>query len=452
MEKRNKYFFGLGTVGRDMFYSLESMYLLFYLTEVRQLSGAMLAAVGGVLTFMRIFDAVNDPITSLLIDNTRSRFGKFKPWMLGGGIIGSVMLMLMFTDLGISGAAYVIIFAVIYLLWDLSYGVNDIAYWTLLPALTLDQKQREKTGAFARICANIGMYIVVVGILPVTNMLSEAAGSAQKGWWLFALIVCSLSIGFLCFTLFGVKEDRKRFKEEKSTSFKELLGVIFKNDQLLYTAIGMILFMVGYCTTTSFGTYFFKYAYGNEGMYSVFAGVLGVAQLSALLLFPLISKKLDRRRLYTLATVLVIAGYIIFFVSPMNMLYIGLAGVLIFIGQAFIQLLMLMFLADSIEYGQWKLGRRNESITFSVQPLINKLGAAIATGIVTITLLISKIDIAESAADVTAQGILIMKLAMLIFPLLAIVAGFFVYIKKYKIDSKMYGMIINELRARGDIK
>ena len=83
---------------------------------------------------------------------------------------------------------------------------------------------------------------------------------------------------------------------------------------------------------------------------------------------------------------LVVAGYGVFFFAPMNMIPIAAAGVLLFVGQAFIQTLMLMFLADTIEYGQWKMGKRNDSITFSIQPLINKLGAAVATGVLTLSL------------------------------------------------------------------
>jgi melibiose permease/lactose/raffinose/galactose permease len=214
----------------------------------------------------------------------------------------------------------------------------------------------------------------------------------------------------------------------------------------------MILFMVGYCTTTSFGTYFFTYAYGDANMYSVFAGVLGVSQLTALLLFPKAAAKLSRKKLYSIATVLVVAGYIVFFFAPMHMLPIGVAGVLLFVGQAFIQTLMLMFLADTIEYGQWKMGRRNESITFSVQPLINKLGSAIATGVVTLTLIVSGINQAADASQVTAQGLLIMKIAMMAFPLIAIVVGYFVYLKKYTIDAALYRRIITELTERGDLK
>ena len=134
------------------------------------------------------------------------------------------------------------------------------------------------------------------------------------------------------------------------------------------------------------------------------------------------------------------------------MIPIAAAGVLLFVGQAFIQTLMLMFLADTVEYGQWKLGKRNDSVTFSIQPLINKLGAAIATGVVTLTLIVSGINRAESAADVTAQGLMMMKAAMMALPLLAIAAGYLVYLKKYRIDEEMYRKIVGELKDRGDIR
>jgi melibiose permease/lactose/raffinose/galactose permease len=201
---------------------------------------------------------------------------------------------------------------------------------------------------------------------------------------------------------------------------------------------------------TDFGVYFFKYAFKDEAMYPIFAGILGISQLLALICFPLLSRNYTRKQLYTFATALVITGYLIFFFSPMNIIPIGAAGILLFIGEAFIQVLMLMFMADSVEYGQWKLGRRNESITFSVQPFINKIGGAIANGIVGITLIISGINSAVTPDDVTASGLLTMKLSMLILPLVIISAGYIVYRLKFRIDKEMYDKIIYDLGKRGD--
>lgn len=443
----NRYTFGLGTIGRDMLYSMVSIYLLFFLTDILNLPNSTMWWMTGAMTILRIFDALNDPIMGFLVDNTHTRFGKFKPWIVIGGILGGILTVLLFFDFGLRGAGYVTMFVILYLLWDLTYGANDIAYWSMLPSLTLDQKEREKTGSFARICANIGLFTVVVGILPFTNAL----GGDKRAWLITIIVIVLITWAFLMFTVFGVKEDKSIHVKQESTSLKEMFRILFQNDQLLFTAISMALFMIGYCTTTSFGVYFFKYAFKNEGMYSVFAAILGVSQLAALAVFPLFSKRFSRKTLYAFATVCVVIGYIIFFFSPMNMIFIGAAGIFLFVGQAFIQLMMLMFLTDTVEYGQWKLGHRNESITFSVQPFINKIGGAIANGIVGVTLIISGINAAVTPDDVTDSGLLIMKLSMLILPLIFILVGYVIYRKKYKIDKQMFNNIISELAERGEI-
>lgn len=447
----NHFTFGLGTIGRDMVYSLISMYLIFYLTDILSLSNATLWWLNGIILGARIFDALNDPIMGVIVDNTRTRFGKFKPWIAFGAVTSALFTVLLFTDFNLQGTAFIVLFGVIYVFWGMSFTSNDISYWSMLPSLSMNQKEREKIGAFARICANIGLFAVVAGIVPVTNALGSALGSMKRSYFLFSIAVVLIMLAGQCITLFGVKEPKDVFKQQPSTTLKGMLTAIVKNDQLLYTAISMVLFMIGYVTTTSFGLYFFKYAYGDEGMYSIFAIVLGVSQIAALVVFPLFSKKFERKTLYTYATLLVIVGYIIFFFSPMNMLFIGIAGIFIFIGQAFIQLLMLMFLADTVEYGHWKLGKRNDSVTFSLQPFINKMGGAVASGIVGATLILSGINDAASKADVTTQGLLMMKTSMLVLPLLCIVAGYIVYRLKYKIDSRMYEQILSDLRLRGDI-
>ncbi len=447
IDTRNRYFFGLGTVGRDMLYSLVSMYFITFATEALDLSDKTMWFMSAAFLVLGVFDALNDPVTGIIVDNTKSRWGKFKPWIVIGGILGGILTVLLFADLGLSGAAYCAFFVVIYLMWDIIYGLNDIAYWTLMPSLSQDQKQREKLGSFARICANVGMYAVVLSVTGLTD-----GYTSKQGFFYMAIGVTVLTWAFLCFTVFGVKERAEAYKEEEKTRLRDLVTILKENDQLRITAIAMGLFMIGYCTTTGFGTYYFKYVFKNPDLYTVFAGVLGVSQLAALLIFPKFSKRFDRRRLYTGATVMVFAGYAIFFFGDGKMGVVAVAGLLIFAAQAFIQLLMLMFLADTIEYGQWKIGRRNEAVTFAVQPVVNKIGGAISKGIVSVTLIISGINSAVTVDDVTDTGIMMLKLSMLVLPLISIVVGFLVYRKYYRIDSAFYGNMLSELRERGDIK
>lgn len=450
-DTRNVFTFGLGTIGRDMVYTLVSMFLIFYLTEVVKVSDSDLWWINSIIVGARIFDALNDPIMGVIVDNTHTKYGKFKPWIGFGAVTTGIMTILLFTDFGLTGDSFIIMFGVFYVLWGLTFTTNDISFWSMLPALSRDQSQREKIGSFAKICASIGLFSVVVGIVPVSQMLAKSYGGMVQAYFILAVaIVVIMWLGQII-TLVGVQENRDAFKVEEHTTLKGMFKAIIANDQLLYTAIAMSLYMIGYMTTTSFGIYFFKYAFKDENMFGLFAAVLGVAQISALIAFPFFSKFFSRRTLYTAAMILVFAGYIVFFFSPMNMLYIGAAGLLLFLGSAFIAILMLMFLADTVEYGQWKLGKRNESVTFAVQPLINKMGGAISSGIVGATVIIAGINRAETPNDVTAEGLFIMKVAMLILPLIFIAVGYIIYIYKYKIDRNMYNQIVADLKAKGDL-
>ena len=192
----------------------------------------------------------------------------------------------------------------------------------------------------------------------------------------------------------------------------------------------------------------------------VFAAVLAVAQLTALSVFPLFRKKFTRKQLYTGSMIAVTISYVIFFLSFELLPLIVIAGLGLFFAQAFIQLLMLLFLADAVEYGEWKLGKRNEAASFAVQPFINQFGGAASKGIVSFTLIISGInmianaagaDPANAAAIIAAtpdSAIWIMKLSMMILPLICILIGFVLYIKKFKIDEEMYAKILADLKER----
>lgn len=443
-EQKNHLYFGLGTIGRDMFYAFESNTLLYFLTKVLSLDVWVFAAVSTVLTVMRIFDAFNDPITGLVIDNLRTPWGKFKPAILVGGILSAVFSVLLFAGIG-DGWTFVIIFGMAYLLWDITYGINDIGYWTLLPVMSSDQKQRERTGAFARICANIGMYIVMVAWEPVTSGL----GNTPKVWFWCAVVVAVIYLLGLLFPLLGVKERRMDADKQEGTSIREMFRALVKNDQLMWTTLAMALFMVGYCTTVNFAVYYMEYVFGNKDLYMVLVAVVGVAQLGSLSVYPLVAKCFNRRRLYTISTILVLLGYGVFFFAELSIVLIVVGALLVFVGQAFIQALMLMFLSDTVEYGQWKLGKRNEAITFSVQPLINKLGGALATGIVSLTLILSGIKVDKVTAEsIGPDGQLVIKVAMFAIPLLMIIAGYVVYLKKYRISEEFYAEMLSDLEKR----
>lgn len=444
--KRN-YLFGIGTIGRDMVYALTSMFLMYYITDVLELSVWAIGWVTFIMLILRVFDAVNDPFMGMLIDNTKSRFGRFKPWIAVGMVTSAIVTILLFHDYNVSEGKYLIIFAVLYLLWDVTYTAHDIGYWSMLPVLSENQKDREKIGSIARICADIGMFSVAAGIEPVSAALAENFGGEKQAYFIIAVAVSILMVICLAFMLLVVKEDRTLDANIDKTSAREIIKIIAHNDQLLWIIISMALFTIAYNTTISFGLYYFEYIFGDKSVYSIFTIILGISQLTAIALFPMISARMIRKKLYGIGIILVCFGYIVFFFAK-TLLTVSIGGIFIFIGEGFIQILMLMFIADCVEYGEWKFGKRNDSITLSVQPFITKIGSAVAAGVVGLTVIVAGVKEANNAAEMTAEGTFIFKTAMLILPVILIIIGYFIYQKKFIVDEKKYAEIVADLEVQ----
>ena len=444
--RRNAWSFAVGTLGRDFVYTMVTLFLLVFLTEVLDLDDATMWWVNGILLAARLFDAFTDIIMGGIVDNTRTRWGAYKPWIVVGILAASVFAILLFTDTGLRGGQFLVWFAVVYVLWGVAWTLNDIPYWSMLPALTLDPRERERISSLTKVFATVGLFVAVVAVIPVTNAL----GGDARAWTTFVSWGVVAMLGFQAITVVGVRQP-PIVRPQQRTSLRELAGIVLHNDQLVATAASMILFTTGYVTTTTFGVYFFKYAYRDEGMYAPFAAVLGVAQLLGFALFPLARRWMSRRALFTAAIVMCVLGYAVFFFSPMNMIPIGIAGLLIFVANAVIVVLIIVFLTDCIEYGQWRTGRRNGAVTFALQPFINKVAGALATAIAGATLILTGINSAPTVDSVTDEGLLGMRIMMMVFPVVLIVLAYLVYLRWYRIDEAFHTRIVADLRERGEL-
>jgi len=445
---RNRYGFGIGTLGRDAAYTLLSMFLLFYLSDVLGVSTPVFAAVTVIIVVVRVIDAVVDPFIGVLVDNTRTRFGRFRPWIVAGVFASAALMVALFTPWQIGDAAFIAVFTAVYIAWSASFAANDIGYWSMLPSLTQDQREREKIGAFARICASIGVFSVVVGIVPVSTAIGEAIGDARWSFFWVALGVVAIMIVLQLVMVALVRED-PAIGVHGHTRFRELVSVIFRNDQLLTVAAAFLLFMTAFSVTTGFGIYYCTYIYGDENLYSVFAAVLGVSQLTGLALYPVLAARASRRTLFTVALAVVVGGYVLFlFTPPGGLVMLVIAGVAVFAAQSVIQIQLLMFIADTVEYGEHKFGRRNDSVTLSVQPFVYKLSSALANGVIGWIVIASGMKDAASAAEMTDGGILLVKLAMFVVPGVLIAASYLVYRRFFVLDEGRYRAIVEELRAR----
>ncbi len=445
---RNRWTFGVGTLGRDMVYALVSLYLIYYLTDVLNVPSATMWWVTGLLLAIRLVDALLDPVMGAVVDSTHSRWGQFKPWMTVGGLVSAVLTVLLFTDTGMTGTSFIVVFALLNLLWGISWTSHDIPYWSQLPALSLNPKEREDLGAVAKIFASIGQFAVVAGIVPITDALTSSTGSAPRAFQLTAVVIVIVMVLGMAVTVLFVREPAGVDLSGERTGSRELARALFRNDQLLW-ATAYLLFMVGYGTTGAFGLYFFKYVYGDENVFPLFAVFVGVGQIAGLAVFPWFSRRWNRRRLYSGSTLLVAASYALFIVAPMNLVVLGIAAFALFFAASFITVLMIVFQADTIEYGQVKLGQRNNAVTFALQPFINKTSGAINTAIVGAAVIVSGINDAQGSADMTTRGVFVVKVAMMVIPAICIVAGYLIWRSKFVIDEEMHARLVAELAARG---
>jgi melibiose permease/lactose/raffinose/galactose permease len=475
ISKQTKYVYAMSGMGRDMMYALYANFLIVFLTDALGLPNWQLIAVGTIIAVSRIWDAINDPMMGTIVDNTQSKYGKFKHWILIGALSSAIIFVLLFQDLGLSGTAFIWVFGILYVLSGMTFTMNDISYWSMYPSFTTNPKERESIGSLARIFASVGMFITIA-LVPI--IYQNASVGPIQSFSIIAIVIAIIFVISQIILFIFVKQPKNKIAEAdtKKSTLKDMVRVIFKNDQLLVIIVAIFLFNCGYFITTALGIYFFNYDFNKYGgaEFTIFSAILAISQLTALITFPIIMKKMTRKMLFTISVAMIAIGYIIFmsvgYILPLNMLFIGLAGLVLFSGQGFIQVLVLVMLADTIEYGQWKLGTRNESIVFAINPFVTKLATSVQVFVVSITLAMSGLNEgvinplttarrlnpnmtteqsrALIASNVTPEMLLQLRSAMIILPLILIIISYVIYRWKYRIDAKMYQKITDDLMKR----
>lgn len=450
MGTSRKIYYGLGALGKDLVYGFVSGYIMFYLNDTMGISAFFL---GTLFLFARTFDAVNDPIMGMIVDNTRTRFGKFRPWIAIGTLLNAVIIVLLFSMPDLSASGMKIYAAAFYILWGTTYTLMDIPYWSMIPALSRDQKERETLTVSARVFAGIGSTIVSVGTLPFIHLVSP--NSDRLGLKYLGLIIALIFVTLIAVTVIKVKETVPAPKAK--IGLKSMFQILSQNDQLMIVMVTIVLFNIATYLTTSLGIYFFKYDIQNELLYSVFAGVAGIGQIFAMLIFPKLSVHFKRRQIFISAGIMSICGYVgLFFMSQlfehMNTLaYVIMffSGFIIFMGIGFINVLTTAMLADTVEYGEWKLGLRSESIIFSTQTFVVKLSSALSAFIMGIGL--DVIHLIPNQVQ-TTNTILGLRLLMFLVPIIGLILSLIVFTRHFKITESFYEMMLDQLTVKNQEK
>ncbi|KRN77825.1 glycoside-pentoside-hexuronide (GPH):cation symporter [Weissella minor] len=456
--------FAVGAFGHDAFYNTLSLYFVMFVTSQlfvtndQNFNSTMIGYVTLLMTVIRVGEIMFDPMIGGAVDNTQTRWGKFKPWLLIGTIVASLMLVLIFTDFG--GLAtnkpmlYLVLFGIAFLLLDVFYSFSDIALWSMLPALSLDSEERTKFGTFSRFGSTLGAQSVIIIIVPVVTFFSgifgASAGEQNKWGWLgYAMVIALLASGGAIFLSRNVKEDENVIRENvEHTRFRDVFKVIGSNDQLMWLALSYFLFAFSYVINNSLLLYYFRYVLGHAEAYTIvgvitcFLGVLSVS------IFPALAAKIGRKYVYIGGIGIMLMGFIVFAVAGQSVPMALVASSIIFFPYPLVFLATLMTISDLVEYGQLKSGKRNEAVTLSVRPLIDKLAGAFSNGIVGIVAVGAGMTGNALPSDITQSGLLQFKAFMFYGPMALLVVSALIFLWKVTLTENKHAEIVEELEER----
>ena len=428
--------YACGTFGHDFFYAMIGTYFMIFVTsnlfntDDTSYNEYMIGLVTTVILVIRVAELFIDPFIGNTIDKTKTRWGKFKPWVLSGAVIAAVTLAILFTDIGglaeTSPIMYLIVFAILYIIMDIFYSAKDVAIWSMIPALSFDSREREITATYARIGSVFGGQLVTIIVIPIVLAFSEnsngGAGDAT-GWFAFAAIGGLIATVGAIILGIGTKEHDSALRENKTdTSFGQVFSVLMKNDQLLWIAFAYLIFGLGQNLINNFNLYYFIYVLGDSSQFS-FLGVINVIiGLMAVALFPSLTKKFSRRNLFFYSIAIMLIAVVIYF------------------------LVVLMTITDTVEYGQLKLGHRDEALVLCVRPLIDKLGGAITSAIVGFTAVwVGMSGNKVTAESITPDNLLNFQIIMFAIPFILLIIATFIYKAKVKLTEEKHAEIVREL-------
>lgn len=459
MPMRQRLAYSFGAFGNDSFYGLLCGYLIMFITSHlfdtgnQALDNKMISIVTLIIMCLRFVELFIDPFIGNAIDRTKTRWGHFRPWVVIGGTVSAVILLLLFTNMGglykKSAVGYLILFGILYITMDIFYSFKDVGFWSMLPSLTTDSREREKTATFARVGSTIGGGMVGIIVMPAVIYFSATKTSTgdNRGWFVFALIICSLAM----LSAWGVGIFTRETNSEIRKNKQDTVGVIgiFKalsgNDQLMWVACAYLFYCVGINIINSLEVYYFTYIMGAPKAFSIFSTInvfLGIIGTS---LFPFFSRHLSRKALFTSLLVFMLCGIALFTVAGDNLVLVLIAASMFGFPQPMVFLIVLMVITDSVEYGQLKLGHRDESLALSVRPLLDKFGGAVANGVVGQVAILAGMTTGATASSITATGRMNFKVMMFAVPAVLLVIAIIVFAKKVILSEEKHAEIVAEL-------
>ncbi|MDE6052856.1 MAG: MFS transporter [Lachnospiraceae bacterium] len=438
----SKIAYGFGDVGCNFSWMFVSNFLMIFYTDV---FGISMAAVSGLMLFSRFWDAINDPIIGGLTDKTKSRWGRYRPWILIAAPITAVILALTFwAHPDWSNTAKIVYMVITYCLLVLGYTCVNIPYGTLCGAMTQNIDERAKINTSRSVAAMIA--IGIINIITVPLVTKFGSSSAKQGYLTVAALYGCIfaACHFFCF---AKTKETVEIPEKEKTPLKVQINAVLQNKPYLLALAGQVLFGFTLYGRNADILYYFTYVEGNASYYTTYSMCIIIPSILGAACFqPVFHKTNNKGRAASIFALLAGICMLILYLfnvqsSPVGFYAFSALTQFFFSG---FNTAIYAIIPDCAEYGQWKTGLRNDGFQYAFISLGNKVGMALGTAI--LAGLLGKFGYAANQQQ-NESVILIMKHAFTTVPgVLWIVTAVVLFF--YRLNKTNYNRIVEELKKR----
>jgi GPH family glycoside/pentoside/hexuronide:cation symporter len=437
LKKLDIFNYSIGDLGINLNFQLIAFFLAYFYTDVFGLSPLHM---GGLFLAARIWDAVNDPLMGYLADHTRSRWGRFRPYLLFGALPLNLIMIACFFVPDLSGTAKVLYAYVTYIAHGMIFTAVGLPYSSISAVMTQDQQERSLISTFRMFFAIIiAMSMVSIGVRPFLKLFP----TEQAGFFAVAVLFGIISTILLWFS-FAKSRERVELPREKY-HFKDILPIVVKNDALLVLAAAMFFNTCFWVTSNAVALYYFKYILKNEDLFSVFFTYMLPANIIAVVLTPILTKRFGKLKVFIIGSAIVAITGVFRHLLPIDQLaFFVIISMVGSVGGLFCSIAQWGMVPDTVEYGHWKSGVRSEGIPFAFFSFTQKAGIAVA-GALTGWILSQAGYEANTELTETARSAIrfLFNLVPAGFSLACMITLLF-----YKLDGAKFKQVMGELAER----
>lgn len=465
MQPKEGFSYSLCGFGQNLICTIIGSYLTVFMTDA---IGFNALAVAFLMLGARIFDALNDPIMGSIVDRTRTKWGKCRPYMKWMAFPIAIMTAICFLPWYPQSDGGFAAISVMYVVWGMIYTVADVPYWGLSTAMSNDTYRRGNLLTIARLFCTAGAGIVTVITPIITDNMTKGLDPVAKGemlkWIYFVIAIVCCVIAVPLFFLGFKNTTERNISTENPPSLGHNLKLLFKNKPLMLIVLSGIGGAARMLFTYTGGLYFAKYIMDKESMYSLFTMAIVPGGLIASLLVPWCTKKFGKRNTYIWSHIVGGVAMLIAFIvgiacdrgaytSTATTVVLLIALVIAGIPSGFGNIVTYAMIGDTVEYLELKTGERAEGICFAMQTLINKIGMAVGAFVGVLAYYMAGVA-ANDASSVTPEGkdtmwFMLVGIAAISFFLTVIPLFFYKFNEKQQQEAK--AEIEARKRANGEL-